>query len=132
MPPKTIGLIAHPAKPGVANLVNAIAQEFGRFSISILVENETAKIAGRRSDGTIAEIANKSELLVVLGGDGTIINVAGQLGNAIKPIFGINIGSLGFLTCSSSSAIREAVECIAKGKIMFSERTLLEVTITRP
>jgi hypothetical protein len=35
MPPKTIGLIAHPGKPGVANLVNAIAQEFGRFSISI-------------------------------------------------------------------------------------------------
>jgi NAD+ kinase len=130
MPPKTIGLIAHPGKPGVANLVNTIAQEFGHFSISILVENETAKIAGRRSDGTIAEIANKSELLVVLGGDGTILNVAGQLGNAIKPIFGINVGSLGFLTCSNSSAYREAVECIGNGLISFSKRTLLAATVS--
>src|SRR6266705_5727131 len=130
MPPKTIGLIAHPAKPGVANLVNAIAQEFGRFSISILVENETAKIAGRRSDGTIAEIADKSELLVLLRGDGTILNVAGQLGNAIKPIFGINVGSLGFLTCSNSSYYREAVECIGNGLISFSKRTLLAATVS--
>src|SRR5437762_5626159 len=130
MPPKTIGLIAHPAKPGVANLVNAIAQEFGRFFISILVENETAKIASQRSDGTIAKIADKSELLVVLGGDGTILNVAGQLGNAIKPIFGINIGSFGFLTCSNSSAYREAVECIGNGLISFSKRTLLAATIS--
>ena len=47
----------------------------------------------------------------------------------IKPIFGINIGSLGFLTCAASTAYREAVECIAAGKIEFSERTLLDVHI---
>ena len=34
MSPKTIGLIAHPGKPGIADLIGAIAQEFGRFSIS--------------------------------------------------------------------------------------------------
>src|SRR5207247_10120486 len=115
MPPKTIGLIAHPAKPGVANLVNAIAQEFGRFSISILVENETAKIAGRRSDGTIAELRDKSELLVDLGGDGTILHVADQMGNAIKPLFGIKIGQLRCLTCSNPAVYRDASECSGTG-----------------
>ena len=44
---KTIGLIAHTGKPAVAELVNAIAQEFGRFSIAILFEKETARIAGQ-------------------------------------------------------------------------------------
>ena len=43
---------------------------------------------------------------------------------SIKPIFGINVGSLGFLTCANSSAYAEAVECIAAGKMVFSERTL--------
>jgi NAD+ kinase len=47
----------------------------------------------------------------------------------MKPIFGINVGSLGFLTCSSSSAYKQAVEGIAKGEITFSDRTLLQVTI---
>ncbi len=130
MPPKTIGLIAHTGKPGVADLVNAIVQEFDRFSISILIEKETAAIAGRRSGRTIAQVAAESELLVVLGGDGTILNVAGQVAEAIKPIFGINVGSLGFLTCSNSSAYREAVECIGKGLISFSTRTLLAVEVS--
>jgi len=130
MSPKTIGLVAHTGKPGVADLVNAIVQEFDRFSISVLIEKETAAIAGRRSDMTIAQVAAEAELVVVLGGDGTILNVAGQLGQAIKPIFGINVGSLGFLTCSNSSAYREAIECIGKGLISFSKRTLLAVTIS--
>ena len=129
MPPKTIGLIAHTGKPGVAELVNAVLEELARFSMSILVEKETAALAGRKSDGSVQQLAAKADLLVVLGGDGTILNVAGQLGERIKPIFGINVGSLGFLTCSSSPAYREAVEGIANGKITFSDRTLLQVTI---
>jgi NAD+ kinase len=129
MPPKTIGLIAHTGKPGVAELIHAVLEEFTRFSMSILVEKETAALAGRKSDGSVQQLAAKADLLVVLGCDGTILNVAGQLGEGIKPIFGINVGSLGFLTCSSSPAYREAVEGIAQGKITFSDRTLLEVTI---
>jgi NAD+ kinase len=130
MPPKTIGLIAHTGKPGVGDLVNAIVQEFDRFSIKIEIEKETAAIAGRRSGRTIAQIAAESDLLVVLGGDGTILNVAGQVAEAMKPIFGINVGSLGFLTCANSSAYREAVECIGKGLISFSKRTLLAVEVS--
>ena len=65
----------------------------------------------------------------MLGGDGTILRVATQLGEEVKPIFGINVGSLGFLTCANSSGYREAVESIAKDRINFSERTLLEVIV---
>jgi len=129
MPPKTIGLIAHTGKPGVGDLVNAIVQEFGRFSIEIEIEKETAAIAGKSSDRSIAQLGVASDLLVVVGGDGTILHAVGQLGEVIKPIFGINVGSLGFLTCANSSAYRDAVECIAKDRINFSQRTLLEARI---
>jgi len=129
MSPKTVGLIAHPGKPGVAELVEAVAKEFDKVSIAVSLEKETAALAGRKSDKTVPQLAAETDLLVVLGGDGTILNVAGQLGEKVKPIFGINVGSLGFLTCSSSAAYREAVECVAKGKITFSERARLELTI---
>jgi len=129
MSPKTVGLIAHPGKPGVAELVEAVAKEFDKVSIAVSLEKETAALAGRKSDKTVPQLAAETDLLVVLGGDGTILNVAGQLGEEVKPIFGINVGSLGFLTCSSSAAYREAVECVAKGKITFSERARLELTI---
>jgi NAD+ kinase len=129
MPPQTIGLIAHTGKPGVAELVNAVANEFSRVSIQVKIEKETAALVGQHADRTIPQLAAESDLLVVLGGDGTILNVADQLGDAIKPIFGINVGSLGFLTCSTSTDYREAVECIAKGDITFSQRTLLDVRV---
>jgi NAD+ kinase len=129
MPPKTIGLIAHTGKPGVTDLVNAIAREFGRFSISILLEKETAHIAGKKSGHSMTELGAAADLLVVAGGDGTILRVVGQLGDVIKPIFGINVGSLGFLTCANSSTYREAVECIAKDRINFSQRALLEARV---
>jgi NAD+ kinase len=129
MHPKTVGLIAHTGKPGVGELIKSLTAEFARFSISILLEKETAAVAGQRSETTIAQLAGKADLLVVLGGDGTILNVTGQLGEASPPVFGINVGSLGFLTCVSSPAFREAVECIAKGKMTFSTRALLEVVL---
>jgi NAD+ kinase len=129
MPPKTIGLIAHTGKPGVAELIDAVVREFSRVSIEVVIEKETAALAGQRSDRTVAQVAAEADLLVVLGGDGTILNVADHLGDVIKPIFGINVGSLGFLTCSTSAHYRDAVDCIAKGGITFSERTLLDVRI---
>ena len=129
MHPKTIGIIAHTGKQGVGDLVNAIAEEFSGLSITPLLEKETARIAGKKSEYSIAELGAAADLLVVAGGDGTILRVVGQLGEAIKPIFGINVGSLGFLTTASSATYREAVECLAKDRINFSERALLEARV---
>jgi NAD+ kinase len=129
MHPKTIGLVAHTGKPGVADLINAVAEEFARHSVSILLEKETAALSGREDGQTVPELGNVTDLLVVVGGDGTILHVVGQLGDNIKPIFGLNVGSLGFLTCANSNAYCEAVECIVKDRINFSQRTLLEARV---
>ena len=129
MSPKKIGLIAHTGKAGVAELVNSLAADFEKAGVSVLVEAGTAEIAGRADSKTTAELGREADLLVVLGGDGTILNVVGQLGELIKPIFGINVGSLGFLTCLNSSGYRQAVESIVSGQIAFSERTLLEAVV---
>ena len=122
MSPKKIGLIAHTGKPGVAELVNNLAADFEKAGVSVLVETNTAEVADRPDSKTIAELGREADLLVVLGGDGTILNVVGQLGELIKPIFGINVGSLGFLTCLNSSGYRQAVESIVSGQIAFSEK----------
>ena len=129
MRPKIIGLIAHTAKRGVAELTRGLCREFDRVKIPVLLEAKTAALAGMSSECTVHELGRQADLLVVLGGDGTILRAVEQLGNAIKPIFGINVGSLGFLTCANSSTSSEAVECIAAGKMVFSDRTLLEVTV---
>ncbi len=127
MSPKSIGLVAHTGKPGAAELVRAVMDEFAGVSLPVKLEAATARIAGQKSELSTRDLGRETDLLVVLGGDGTILSVVGQLGDDIKPIFGINIGSLGFLTCVASTAYRQAVASIAAGKIEFSERALLEV-----
>jgi NAD+ kinase len=129
MRPKRIGLIAHTGKPGVAELTRTIAGELERAKLTVLLEADTAALAGLPDGRAIADLGREADLLVVLGGDGTILHSVGQLGANIKPVFGINMGALGFLTCSNSNAYAEAVECIAAGKMVFSERTLLDVTV---
>jgi NAD+ kinase len=129
MHPHKIGLIAHTGKAGVAELTRTLSQEFERVGMEVLVETNTAALAGMAPGGTVAELGRDADLLVVLGGDGTILRLVDQLGDNIKPVFGINIGALGFLTCANSAAYVEAVECIAGGKMVFSKRTLLRVEV---
>jgi NAD+ kinase len=126
---KTIGLIAHTEKAGVAKLARDVIGEFKERSLEVIVENETAKIAKQKAGGSIVQIAQRSDLIVVLGGDGTILNVVAMAGKNLKPIFGINVGSLGFLTCVNSSAYREAVDAIVSGRISYSKRALLSVEL---
>src|ERR1700716_3917415 len=98
MHPKTIGLIAHPGKPGVGELINSLTAELARFSMSVLLEKETAAVSGQRSDITIAQRGRRVVCLVVVGGKESFLNVTGNPGEPSPPIFGINVGSLGFLT----------------------------------
>ncbi|MEY2505076.1 MAG: kinase, partial [Verrucomicrobiota bacterium] len=132
MRPNKIGLIAHTGKPGVAELTGTLVREFERVGISVLLEADTAAFAGITPGRTIPDLAREADLLVVLGGDGTILHLVGQLGDNIKPVFGINMGALGFLTCANSAAHVEAVEAVAGGKMVFSERTLLKVEVEVP
>src|SRR5436189_4689722 len=126
---KTIGLIAHTEKAGVAKLARDVIGEFKERSLEVIVENDTAKIAKQKAGGSIVQIAQRSDLIVVLGGDGTILNVVAMAGKNLKPIFGINVGSLGFLTCVNSSAYREAVAAIVSSRISYSKRSLLSVEL---
>lgn len=129
MSPKTVGIIAHTGKPGAAELVRQLRAEFERASVRVVMEKATAELVGDPSGMSIAAVGAEAELLVVLGGDGTILNAVGNLKDEIRPIFGINIGSLGFLTCLNSSTYRQAVESIVSGEYSLSDRALLAVSV---
>src|SRR6476659_1499247 len=101
---KTIGLIAHTEKAGVAKLARDVIGEFKERSLKVIVENETAKIAKQKASGSIAQIAQHSDLIVVLGGDGTILSVVAMASKNLKPILGINFCSHETSTTENSSA----------------------------
>ncbi len=129
--PKLVGLIAHPGKTGAAALIAALRRELTRRSVAVQIEQATAALIGEPSANTIPDLANECDVLMVLGGDGTILNTVHALGYHLKPIFGINLGLLGFLTCLSSADYRQAVEYLVSGNYHLSQRTLLSVEVIR-
>ena len=131
MSPKTIGLVAHTGKPRACELARHLVSEFRRRGLTVLLEIKTASLLGEAGGLTVAEAGVRSSILVALGGDGTILRVAHELGEVICPVFGINVGSLGFLTCVTSEASEVAVEAICSGNYVLSERLRLSVDVER-
>lgn len=120
-----IGLIAHSRKSASAAVVKVFTEELKRHHISFLLERNTAPLVGMHSDLDEQALAEQCELLVAMGGDGTILRVIHKITGILPPIFGINIGSLGFLTCVGPNEIERAVESIRNRDYILSNRSLL-------
>ncbi len=130
-PAMKVGVIARTDKPQAGPLVAELLQALADRGVEALCEEATARLAGATGGMATGVLAETADLLVVLGGDGTLLRVVHGLHGHIKPVFGINLGSLGFLTCVSSEDWREAVRCIADGDYVLSDRSRLEVRAER-
>lgn len=126
-----IGLIANHGKAGADELVREIVAECAQRGLPLTLEAETARSVGAQSDATHASLAKVCDVLLVLGGDGTILQVLHEMCDDFKPILGINLGTLGFLTCVGAAAWRDALDAIATGTYRVSERRLLDVEVVR-
>jgi NAD+ kinase len=78
-----------------------------------------------------AQIGRVADLVVVLGGDGTLIHAAGLLGGRPVPILGVNMGSLGFMTEVPQSELYQALELVVAGRATISDRMKLRVHLHR-
>lgn len=126
-----IGIIAHAEKSDARAAVQALIAEFKKKKLPFLLEKKTAALVHQESTLDVRSLAHDSELLVVLGGDGTILRVVHRLGERIRPIFGINIGSLGFLTCAAATEIPRAVDSIQRRDFILSQRNLLHAELVQ-
>jgi NAD+ kinase len=125
-----VGILARTDKPQSATLVRSLAEALAGRGVEVLLEKNTAALTG--SPGVDdRQLASSCDLLLVLGGDGTILRALHRMQGAAPPIFGINVGSLGFLTGVSGEDWSLAVDSIAAGDFQLSSRTLLRVELER-
>jgi NAD+ kinase len=96
-----------------------------------LVEPHLSRHLQVREGGGSGNIPDSADLVVVLGGDGTLISVARLVGNREVPILGVNLGSLGFLTEITLDELYPALESCLSGDYRFSERMMLRAAIER-
>jgi NAD+ kinase len=125
-----VGILARIDKPQAAPLVRSLRDALSTRGVETVLEKRTAGLVG---DGGLDEnaLAEACDMVVVLGGDGTILRALHRMQGKVPPIFGINLGSLGFLTGVSSEDWSRAVESIVAGDYQLSARTLLRVELER-
>ena len=126
----TLGIYAHWQKSGAAASLKALLRELNSHQIDVLVEEKAAKLIGREGH-SLDELYQRVDLFVALGGDGTLLRLVRDLRGKMKPVMGINFGSLGFLTCFAGPEYAIAAKALAGGDYRVDERTMLEALIER-
>jgi NAD+ kinase len=131
-----VGLVAKHRLDAAAGVLAELAGWLEARNVHAIFETETAALAGLptgRPTSTRDDLPRQSDLIVVLGGDGTFIGMAGRIARAGTdvPILGVNFGSLGFLTEITLAELYPALEAVLAGHAVIEPRALLTAQTTR-
>lgn len=129
-PFKTIGIIGRVRNPGVKETLKTLIDYLISLKQKILVDKETAEPLHDLNLPTIERdsLGKQCDLLIVVGGDGSLLHAAHAIVNHEIPVLGINRGSLGFLTDIHPTEL-EKVKDILHGKYQLEKRFLLTAAI---
>lgn len=126
-----VGILSNPHKPGSLPTLHALRKALAGHGCTAILDEETAVLAGERGGVPASSLAEHVDIAAVLGGDGTMLNALSRLGNFQKPVAGINIGTLGFLTSCKDDELDLFAAALSSGAYSTSVRTLLQATVHR-
>jgi NAD+ kinase len=130
--PKVAAIISRPARPEVGQIVPGLLNWLQEHSYQVIVDPTTAKYAGGPEVVPREEMSLRPlDLVVVLGGDGTLLSAARVTAAADVPLLGVNLGSLGFLTEVPVSSLYPMLEAIVQGRAPVEERSLMQCDLLR-
>ena len=125
---KRIGIIPKRNKKEALDTIAVLTPWLAERGIEPVIDNETAQQLGQTSPIYREEIAKHSDMLIILGGDGTLLYGARIVGESQVPIFGVNLGSLGFLTEISLPELYTSLEKVIAGNFSLEDRMMLHAT----
>ncbi|MBI4372239.1 MAG: NAD(+)/NADH kinase [Candidatus Omnitrophica bacterium] len=116
---KHVGILANPTKPNASRLRQDLREWLEKRGIVI---SDTAEVP-------IEKMISQADLFICLGGDGTILHLAGKMIDRTVPVLGVNIGSLGFLTEVRAEELYDELKLVLSGQFEIEERMLLSATV---
>ncbi|MFP6839598.1 MAG: NAD(+) kinase [Pseudohongiellaceae bacterium] len=130
---KRIGLVGRPDHSGVVDSLQRLLALLATKELTVVLDDITARLIDSSGQQVCKreELSNHCDLVIVVGGDGSMLNVAKYVTADQVPVIGINRGRLGFLTDISPDDIEARVEDVLSGNYHVESRFLLEVAIRR-
>jgi NAD+ kinase len=129
---RSAGIIIKPVHERPRSVVPPLINWLRERNIDVFVDHET-KACSDAQAAVVArsELASKIDLLIVLGGDGTLLSGARALAGKRVPILAVNLGGLGFLSSVTEDELYPVLESVLSGGYKTSERMLLEANVFR-
>jgi NAD+ kinase len=134
---KRIGIIAKKNKPEATAIANKLVAWLRAKKIEIYLEEEIGRLLfPAPSEPSLKTIKRETipidmEMIIVLGGDGTLLSVARQVWNKNIPILGVNLGGLGFLTEITMDELYRVLERVIQDDFEINEREVLNAAVIR-
>ncbi len=128
---KTIGILTKPKFPDVTRILRELVTWLREHGKEVAVDGKAAALLGEPAVYSNAQIASLSDLLLVLGGDGTMLNAARLVEERQVPILGVNMGGLGFLTETTIEHLFPTLEKVFANDYLLEERLMLRAHIDR-
>jgi NAD+ kinase len=127
----TIGVVAKRDRAEAVDLARELVTWLARRGLSALVETDCASQVAAGTAASKADIIARADLIVVLGGDGTLLSVARLMQQRAVPILGVNLGGLGFLTAVTTDELMAMIERVLEGNFRVDQRMTLAVLLRR-
>lgn len=128
---KRIGVFANCDKPSAPAALRRLTEHAGRFGLTVAACERAADLMPGLERVSLASLPEAVDVLVVLGGDGTMLSAVRLLQGRDVPVLGVNLGSLGFLTSVALDDLERALECLARDQYTLGPRSLAEYSIDR-
>jgi NAD+ kinase len=128
---KTVGIISKPGVPAASGLVPQLVAWLDERNIEIRCDEETAAYDLRPSCTARDLVPEGCDLIIVLGGDGTLLSAARAIGKREIPLFPVNLGGLGFLTAITIDEVFSELERALRGEHRVANRKLLNTELVR-
>lgn len=109
----------------------ALREALRKRGCECILERKTAEMAGEDGGIEARDFSAHVDIAAVLGGDGTMMHAVSRFGHFEKPVAGINIGTLGFLTSCTDADLEKFAGSVAESRFSTSRRMLLEATVRR-
>jgi len=131
MKSKSIGILTKPKFPEVKSTLQAVVTWLRARNIGVLLDTTSASLLSEQGGIQKTQLADTADVLLVLGGDGTMLNAARLAGERGIPILGVNMGGLGFLTEVRLEHLYPSLERVFANDYVIDERLMLKTHVHR-
>ena len=129
---KTAAIISRPDRPQVTEIIDGLLAWLAEHNYKVIVDQETSHYVKGQEVVPRTQMSSRAlDLVVVLGGDGTLLSAARVTAAIDVPLLGVNLGSLGFLTEVPLPSLYPMLDAIAQGRAAVEHRSLMHVELVR-